>query len=189
MRKPIKIPITSEEFDDILEDARSDKRKWEDRFEVLDMLMMEHEINSLNCYNRLERNVKNWSEYKILEHLPKDFVAEICKKKIEAYEEPEKFKNLFKRHCVDDYETLSDSDVEYVRNLNMKDLLEDLTDIRVRNKMSECPFCDGKSKQKFACKDNLFQCFKCWAKWDSIWFYMLLTGNDFINTINNLKTY
>jgi len=27
MRKPIKIPITSEEFDDILEDARSDKRK------------------------------------------------------------------------------------------------------------------------------------------------------------------
>jgi len=159
------------------------------RFEVLDMLMMEHEIFKINQYNRLEKFVKKWSEYKILEHLPKEFVAEMCREKIEAYEEPEKFKNLFKRFCVSEYETLSEADIDYVRNLDMKELLESLTDITVKHKMSSCPFCEWGSNKKFSCKDNLFQCFKCWAKWDSIWFYMLLTWSDFVKTINDLKTW
>lgn len=189
MRKPIKIPITSEEFEDILEDARSDKRIWEDRFEVLDMLMMEHEIFKINQYNRLEKYVKKWSQYQMIEAVWKKLLAEICRDKLEKEEDIQYFKKLFKTHCVNNLEKLPEADIDHARNAPMDYIMERMTEHRIKRKMSNCPFCGWKSIKKFACKDNLFHCFKCWVKWDSIWFVMLYTKCNFpqaVQTINSL---
>lgn len=181
--------FTTKSFEDTLKFCRSDIRKWFNRWEILEKEILDYQILFNWEMDDLEKKVKKWSEYRIVEHLDKKFIAELCRDKIKSNEEPERFKKVFDKYCKNDIELLSDDDINYARNIPMAELLEWMTDIKIKRKASNCPFCEGQSDMKFHCKDNLFQCFKCWKKWDSIWFYMLLTGSNFIQTVKELRKF
>lgn len=179
--------MTIETLENLMEEARHDVWIWCNRFEVLEELIFRHELAEDKYINWLKKYTDSCNMYKALNIFGKDTLCEICNDKINNYEDRMKFKQVKKDYCESKKELLSNAEVENAKNVDVEDVIRTVTDIEPKRWRSNCPLCKWTNNMKFSFHDNVYYCFKCWAKWDTIDLYQKLTWSNFKDTIRELN--
>ena len=140
----------------------------------MDNLQQEHQRK--NHYNL----------YRAIEIFGKDFIKDICREKIYARENVDHFSYLNSLTCENFSKKFVPSyKVDEARHVNISDILELIQHTYVKRSCI-CPFCGGSNRNKFAVNANLFKCFSCDAKGDSISFVMKYFKTDFRGAVDML---
>jgi len=182
--------MTIEQFEDAKQLARKYYRIWDDPFDTLMYYINEIEYEEGKELDKLKKSVVTCNLYKALNIFWTETLEDICDEKIKNYEKRLHFKELKKKYCTKDLDLLTDAEIENAWNTEVKTILEEHK-IQFRKWRSDCPFCwSGRTwKTKFSFKNNLYNCFKCWEAWNSIWLYMKLTWIEFKQAVKNLNQF
>ena len=113
---------------------------------------------------------KQVTRYKVIEHIDKNFLLEICNEKIISNEDVDIFLELRS------FLTLSESNqfisqikIEHANEVSLQIVFDELW-IHTRINRCICPFCTWTNVLKFSFKNNLYHCFSCESKWNTITF-------------------
>jgi len=149
-------------------------------------LIIEWEIHQESYLDSLK--LKPISKYKAIEIMGKDFVLSICNEKIIAMEDYNTMLELRNILLLDEEKYIPQIKVENAKEVEMVKVLDELG-IKHRLRHCICPFCNGTNCQKFSFNRNLYKCFSCWVKWNTITFikeYMKLEFKEAVLFLNKL---
>jgi len=74
--------------------------------------------------------------------IEKTELAKICKDKIDNLEQSDRFYKLYKKNCLkQNKDILNQNEIDNADSIEVKYILETITDIQVKKNSSNCPFC------------------------------------------------
>lgn len=135
---------------------------------------------------KLQKSLPRFTKYQALTIFPKEELMEIFNDKMIAWEQIEIFSELRNYFIPSAWKEskrkLTPLQINNAQNVPLNEIFDALQ-IQYKKKHCICPFCWWTNNQKFSFNDNLYYCFSCWVKGNSITFIKEYLKKDFVDAV------